>query len=485
MLCRQGESPRPRDRPLLLRRFYDDKLAQASYIVGCQAAGEALVVDPNRDVETYVSAAEAEGMTIRYVSETHIHADFLSGSRELASRTGARLLLSGDGPAEGQYGFASEDGARLVHDGDEVKLGNIGIRVLHTPGHTPEHIAFLITDGAVSDAPMGLLTGDFVFVGDVGRPDLLEKVAGVKDTMEDGARTLYRSLERFRGMPGYLQVLPGHGAGSACGKALGAVPSSTLGYEHLVNWAFQCETEDAFVRAVLQDQPEPPRYFAEMKRRNRDGPALLGGLPRPPRLAPGVLDGLLANGSVVVDIRARDRFAEGHVPGTINIPMGKSFPTWCGWYLPYDRPLHLVAEGPDQACEAVRDLVLIGLDQVVGWFDGDAPEAWRAANGSLQGYDVVSWEVAEREAADGALLVDVRNRTEWNEGHVPGARHIHLGYLRERIDDLPRSRRLLLYCRSGNRSGIGVSVLQAEGFTNVANVEGGIEERRAAGLPVE
>jgi len=470
---------------MLLKRFYDEKLAQASYIVGCQAAGEALVVDPNRDIDAYVEAAEDEDLTIRYVSETHIHADFLSGARELARRTGAHLVLSGDAPPEWQYRFAAEDGARIVHDGDELTLGNVRIRILHTPGHTPEHISFEITDGAVSREPMGLLTGDFVFVGDVGRPDLLEKAAGVKDTMEAGARTLFRSLERVRAMPGWLQVLPGHGAGSACGKALGSVPTSTLGYEQLVNWAFQCATEDDFVRAVLQDQPEPPRYFAEMKRLNRDGPPLIGGLPTPSRLDPPALAGLVKGGAVVVDARIRERFAEGHVPGTINIPMGKSFPNWCGWYLPYDRPIYLIVEGPEQAREAVRDLVLIGLDRVGGWFDGAALDGWREAHGPLETYGVLRWQEAERAVReDGALLVDVRNQTEWNEGHAPGAHHVHLGYLRERAHELPRDRTLLLYCRSGNRSGIGVSVLQAEGFERVANVEGGIEERRAAGFPV-
>lgn len=470
---------------MLLKRFYDDKLAQASYIVGCQAAGEALVVDPNRDVEAYVAAAEDEGLAIRFVSETHIHADFLSGSRELARRTGARLLLSGDAPPEWQYRFAADDGARVVRDGDEVRMGNVRIRVLHTPGHTPEHISFMITDGATSEEPMGLLTGDFVFVGDVGRPDLLEKAAGVKDTMEVGARTLYRSLERVRGMPGYLQVLPGHGAGSACGKALGSVPTSTLGYERLVNWAFQCDTEEDFVRAVLEDQPEPPRYFADMKRLNRDGPPLLGGLPQPPHLDPLALAGLARGGAVIVDARPRERFAVGHVPGTINIPLAKSFPNWCGWHLPYDERIYLIVDGPEQAREATRDLVLIGLDHVGGWFDAGAVEAWRDAHGPLEAYDVLTWEEAERAVAqEGAVLVDVRNRTEWNEGHAPDACHVHLGYLRERAAELPRDRKLLLYCGAGHRSGIGVGLLQAEGLRNVANIEGGIDERRAAGYVV-
>src|SRR5690606_22775832 len=211
---------------MLLRRFFEGSLAQASYMVGCQATGEAIVVDPNRDVDVYLRAAEDEGMTIRQVTETHIHADFLSGARELARRSGATLLLSAEGGDDWQYAFAEEEGARLLRDGDEIRIGNVTLGVLHTPGHTPEHLTFSVTDGAASDRPMGLITGDFLFVGDVGRPDLLERAAGVADTMEEGARRLWASLERVRAMPDYLQIFPGHGAGSACGKALGAVPTS-------------------------------------------------------------------------------------------------------------------------------------------------------------------------------------------------------------------------------------------------------------------
>lgn len=472
---------------MLLRRFYDDKLAQASYMIGCQVTGEAIVIDPNRDAEQYVRAAEEEDMTIRYVTETHIHADYLSGSRELAKRTGATMLLSGEGPPEWQYAFAADDGARLVHDGDEVHLGNILIRVLHTPGHTPEHISFEVTDGAASESPMGILSGDFIFVGDVGRPDLLEKAAGVSNTMETGARVLYESLERFRDFPGYLQILPGHGAGSACGKALGSVPSSTLGYEQMVNWAFQCETEDEFVGLVLQDQPEPPVYFAEMKRMNRDGPPILGGLPDPPRLDAAGLPAVLTSGGTVVDTRDRARFAEAHVPGTINIPLNKEFPNWCGWFLPYDRPVHLIVDGHEAALEAARDMALIGLDRCVGFFQAsDALGTWESERGPLERSKLTDWEGAERAVREeNALYVDVRKQTEWNEGHVPGAVHVHLGYLLDRADELPRDRPLLLYCRSGNRSGMGMSLLQAAGFGDVRNVEGGVVTRGAQLEPLE
>ena len=214
---------------MLLKRFYDDKLAQASYMIGCQVTGEAIVIDPHRDTDVYLRAAKEEGLEIAYVSETHIHADYLSGSRQLAKRTGAELVLSGEGDDTWQYGFTEEAGVRVVQDGDQIKLGNITLEVMHTPGHTPEHISFMVTDGAATSEPMGVLTGDFIFVGDVGRPDLLEKAAGFADTMEASARVLHGSLERFRELPPYLQIFPGHGAGSACGKALGSVPSTTLG----------------------------------------------------------------------------------------------------------------------------------------------------------------------------------------------------------------------------------------------------------------
>ncbi|HJS48211.1 MAG TPA: MBL fold metallo-hydrolase, partial [Gemmatimonadales bacterium] len=286
---------------MIFRRIFDDGLAQAGYLVGCGQAGTAVVVDPLRDLAPYLAAAEQERVRITDVTETHIHADFLSGSRELAARTGARLHLSAEGGTDWQYAFAAADGARLLHDGDEIVVGNVRLRAMHTPGHTPEHLSFLVTDGAAAPEPMGILSGDFVFVGDVGRPDLLEKAAQVAGSAEVGARVLWRSLEKFRALPDRLQVWPGHGAGSACGKGLSAMPQSTVGYERLCNWGVAATDEAGFVAGVLADQPEPPAYFAEMKRRNRTGPAVLGGLPRPSRIAPEDLAARLAAGVVVVD----------------------------------------------------------------------------------------------------------------------------------------------------------------------------------------
>ena len=470
---------------MLLRRFYDDDLAQASFLIGCQATGDAIVVDPHRDSDVYVEAAEREGMVIRYVTETHIHADFLSGSRQLARRAGATLLLSGDGDEDWQYGFAELEGARIVHDGDEIELGNITLRVLHTPGHTPEHVSFMITDGAASTEPMGVLTGDFLFVGDVGRPDLLEKAAGIANTMDAGARVLYGSLQRFRQLPDYLQILPGHGAGSACGKALGSVPTTTLGYEKLVNWAFQCENEDQFVARVLEDQPEPPAYFAHMKRMNRDGPPLLDRLPEPPLMGVDTLAARVQDG-IVVDVRRRDAFAEGHVPGTLSIPHGGDFTNWAGSLLPYDRPIHLIAGDAEQARGVARDMAMIGLDRVEGYWPVSALDVWSRTRGALQTTPVVDWVQAERALRDeGAQLLDVRRQTEWNEGHVALATHVHLGNLRSRLDELPEDRPILVYCRTGQRSAIGAALLQAEGFADVRNVEGGFSDRIRRGLPTE
>src|SRR5690348_15524675 len=365
---------------MLFRRFYDDQLAQASYLIGCQATGEALIVDPNRQVDTYLRGAELEGFRITHVTETHIHADFVSGARELALRTGARLLLSDEGGPDWRYRYAADAGAELLRDDNTFCVGRVAVRVLHTPGHTPEHLAFLVTDTTSATEPMGLLTGDFVFVGDVGRPDLLERAAQVAGSMEIGARQLFRSLRRLAPLPDYLQIWPGHGAGSACGKALGAVPQSTLGYERLFNWAFGIEDEDEFVRAVLAGQPEPPRYFAEMKRINRDGPRIRGDAARPPAVDGAALARALADGALVVDTRAARVYADRAIPGTLNIPANRSFATYAGSLLPYDRDFYLIADDRGSSVgELLRTLAGIGLDRVAGCAGSDLPEQWQAA----------------------------------------------------------------------------------------------------------
>ncbi|MDQ3697841.1 MAG: rhodanese-like domain-containing protein, partial [Gemmatimonadota bacterium] len=442
---------------MLLKRFYDVKLAQASYLIGCQATGEALVVDANRDVEQYMRSAVAEGVRIAHVTETHIHADFVTGSRELAHRTGAALYLSGEGGVDWSYAYAPEAGATLLRDGDTFRAGHVVVRAMHTPGHTPEHICFLVTDSAGADRPMGILSGDFVFVGDVGRPDLLERAAKQAGTMQTAARTLFKSLEKFRALPDYLQLWPGHGAGSACGKGLGAVPQSTVGYEKMFNWALAVGSEDEFVPMVLAGQPEPPPYFAHMKRINKEGPTLLGELPRPRRLAAEQLATLLGAResasppvALVIDIRPAAESARGAVPGTFSIPHNKSFTSWAGWLLPYDRDLYLIVgdAGDDAIDEAVRDLAMIGLDRVAGYFGADSIRAWASAGRPL---DIVR-EIAVSELASmlerGAVTeLDVRAADEWESGHLPGVANIPLGYLTERLDEVPRGSPLVTQCQ--------------------------------------
>jgi hydroxyacylglutathione hydrolase len=460
---------------MFMRMLYNDQLAQASYLVGCAATGEALVIDPNRDLDEYLDFAAREGFRITAVTETHIHADFISGARELAARTGALLYLSAEGTAEWQYAYAADAGANLVRDGDTFMVGNIRLEVLHTPGHTPEHVSFMLSDTANADQPMGLFTGDFVFVGDVGRPDLLERAAGHVGTMEAGARQLYTSWQRFQALPDYLQVWPGHGAGSACGKALGAVPQSTMGYEKRFNWAFQVQDESEFVTRVLEGQPNPPAYFAHMKRINREGPALLTTLAATPRLHLNEMLDVLSAGILVVDTRPADAFAGGHIPGTINIPLGTSFVTWAGWLLPYDRPFTLIVDEHD-AQAMVRDLRLIGLDAPAGYATSGVLAAWAAQCHELatsQWIDPAG--LNELRAREDMRVLDVRERSETALGVIEGCRATPLGYLMGCLDEIPKDRTVAVYCQSGMRSSIAASLLNAHGYPRVVNLAGGFD----------
>ena len=473
---------------MILKRFYNEELAQASYLIGCAASGEALVIDPNRDIEQYLDVARTERLRIAHVSETHIHADFVSGARELAARTGARLYLSGEGGPNWQYAFRREPNVQVVHDGDRFRLGNVVVEIRHTPGHTPEHIIFFITDGAAADEPIGVVTGDFVFVGDVGRPDLLEKAAHVAGTMEGSARDLFRSLQRFKELPDYLQIWPGHGAGSACGKGLSSIPHSTVGYERRFNWAFAIQEEADFVAAVLAGQPEPPRYFGEMKRINRDGPRVRNGDRQPAALGLEQLDRLLERKAVIVDTRRAGEFAAQHIPGTINIPLDRSFATWADWLLPYDTDIHLlIDDGQSNALSgAVRSLALIGLDRVAGYFTDGVLSSWTQSGRELQSVPQLhAADLAALLSRGAAAVVDVRGRSEWEAGHVPGVPNIPLGYLLDHVAELPSDRPVVLLCQGGARSAIAASLLQARGVSRAVNLVGGFVEWQRTGHEVE
>ena len=329
----------------------------------------------------------------------------------------------------------------------------------------------MITDTAGADKPMGVFTGDFIFVGDIGRPDLLEEAAGFKGTKEPGARQQFKSVERFKNLPDYLQIWPAHGAGSACGKALGAVPSTTLGYEKLFNPAFQFGEEEQFVRWLLSGQPEAPWYFAQMKKVNELGTALLRDLPKPMQLNRSALDAALKAGHLVVDLRNRDEYATAHVPGTINVPANNNlFSTFIGWFVDYDRPLYLIAPSTNGIEEQIKALRAIGIDNIPGYF---SPTVVKEGAAALP--VITAQELADRLPVNGLTIVDVRGLSEYTEKHIVGAQHIPLGYLPQHLNEVPKDKTVVTQCATGYRSQIAASLLRARGFRNVITLNEGID----------
>ncbi|WJP97910.1 MBL fold metallo-hydrolase [Macrococcus bovicus] len=438
---------------MYFKSFFNGPLAQMSYIVGCQKTGEAIIIDPLRDLTPYIEAAESENLAIKYVTETHIHADFASGLREAVNRLGAKAYVSGLGGEDWQY--KDVEAERLV-EGDVIKVGNVKLEVLHTPGHTPESISFLLTDNQ-SDIPMGLFTGDFIFVGDVGRPDLLETAAGVKDSTAIGAKQMYQSLKKMADLPDYIQIWPGHGAGSACGKSLGAVPVTTLGYERVNSWAFQYEDEESFIQALTSEQPEPPYYFKEMKRINRDGVR--------PYSAEPVMPVAELTAPVILDLRPKEVFAENGSKG-INVPYNKKFLSFAGWYLNYEEPLQLIGNF-EVVQQAADELKLIGFDTVTGYLPGNK------VNGP--GYEQIESADFKRKDKEGINILDVRTQKEWDDSHFDGAKHLHFGKLL--AEDIPFSQddRIYVHCQSGVRSAIAMSILERLGYKQAINIKGGYE----------
>ncbi|HSU95953.1 MAG TPA: MBL fold metallo-hydrolase [Gemmatimonadaceae bacterium] len=360
---------------MIFRRFYDDSLAQASYMIACERSAEAIVIDPNMDVEMYLRAARDERVRVTAVTETHIHADFASGARALAAATGAQLHVSGEGGNGWQYSFAHEPGVNILHAGDEITNGMVRLDVHHTPGHTPEHLTFVLTDRARSDVPVGAVTGDFIFVGDVGRPDLLERAAGLAGTMRNSAASLYASIQAFKRLPDHLQIWPGHGAGSACGKAMSSAAQSTLGYERVANWALAPMTESEFVDRVLEGQPPAPPYFGAMKARNRDAT-----VPRkvalPRMMTSDEVAGLgVDDNALIVDVRNEDEWGRGHIQNAMLIPVS-SLHTRLG-EIPRDRAIVLHCQRGSRSAVAAATLDAFGYDDVHELSGGMS--AWEAA----------------------------------------------------------------------------------------------------------
>jgi len=473
---------------VFMRMIYDEKLAQAAYLIGCQHTGEAVVIDPERDVDRYIDLAAANDLRIVATAETHIHADFVSGSRELAERIDAMVYVSDEGDADWKYqwldkkiGGGSYDHT-LLKDGDAFHIGNIEFTVIHTPGHTPEHLVFLITDhGANATAPIGMATGDFVFVGDLGRPDLLETAAGQAGAMEPSARRLFTTVRKLDAIPDFVQVWPAHGAGSACGKALGAVPTSTVGYEKRFNPAIQAaSSEEDFVDFILTGQPEPPLYFANMKRDNKNGPAVLGGLPKPARVSVDDVRMIDARQVAIIDTRPWALFRDGHIAGSLSFPLTRSFNTDAGSMVKDTDEICLIIDEPDLD-EAIRDLIRIGLDNIRGW----CPAADVTATAGLATIEEVDVDEAVRLVESKQVRVlDVRRQTEFTDGHLPDAVNISHTRLAGRMPDVPADSRLLVHCRSGARSARATAFLHRAGY-DVVNLAGGMLAWTKAAAQIE
>jgi len=448
------------------RPYYLGCLAHASYLIGDR--NDAVVIDPQRDVDQYLADAAALGLTIRHVIETHLHADFVSGHVELAGRTGADIWL---GPGSGAA-FAH----RVARDGDELRVGRLVLRFLETPGHTPESISILLLD---SSDPRMIFTGDTLFAGDVGRPDL---VASRGFSAAQMASMLYDSLhEKILPLPDAVEVWPAHGAGSACGRAIGDERSTTVGIQRRVNWALADMSREQFVADLTSNLPEVPRYFTHDAALNRQGARPVDQLPAPQPLSPEEVD---ASGALVLDVREAGDWAAEHVPGSLDIGLHGAFASWAGALVSPDQPIVLVAAGPDEEKEAFTRLARVGLEQVAGTL---SLAAWRAAGRRLAHVPRLEpRELADRMVrGEEMLVIDVRRPVEHESGHIPGARNIPVTELATRLAELDPAVPIAVACASSYRSAAAAGILERGGFTVVADLAGGVSAWIAAGLPVD
>lgn len=457
-------------------------LAIYSYMVGDEKTKQCAVIDPTRDVEEYLQLARREGLRITHALETHVHADFVSGSAELKARLGGEMevVVSGLGGAEWTPPYAD----RVVRDGDEIRLGSVRLKAVATPGHTYEHVAWALFDNSRSqDTPWLIFSGDFLFVGDVGRPDLLGEEARQKL-----AHQLYESVFGvLPGLPDFTEVFPAHGAGSLCGKAIGSRSSTSLGFERRFSGALQQRDEPEWVAALLKGMPIAPPYFRRMKKVNAEGPKVLG--PEQPgqrRFTARQVRDRVCEHCLIVDVRPKEAFAAAHIPGSVNIPLGHNLPTWAGWVLPYDRPTLIVPDDPADVPEVVTHLLRVGFDDVQGYLEGGLGD-WETNGYDLGRLETISVHDLATRLKDNArrpFVLDVRTDSEWDGGHIDGAHHIHGGKLQERMGEVPRDRPVAVICGSGYRASIASSFLKREGYQEVSNVLGGMSAWNAAGLPV-
>lgn len=452
---------------MYFEQFYLGCLAHASYMLG--SGGEAAVVDPQRDVDLYLQAAQEQGLKIRHIFETHLHADFVSGHKELAARTGANIYIG------------ERAGARFAHlglrDGSEVKFGDVHITALETPGHTPEAVCLVVRDLDKSPEPALVLTGDTLFIGDVGRPDLSRQY-----TAEQLAAMLYDSLhEKLLRLPDHVLVYPAHGAGSLCGRNMRSDRFSTIGSERLTNPALQVKDRDDFVRQLTANLPPRPAYFVEDAELNRAGAASLEELPPLPAIAPDRVPALIRDGANFLDTRPSEEFAAGHVPGSINIPLAGQFATWAGIVLGLQGRPVLIAESPQQLAESRMRLARVGIEECAGCVMGGV-EAYRLAGLPL----AILQQMSARDVygkITGFQVLDVRREAEWQAGHIEDALWWPLDRFSSELPQLERETPIAVHCKSGYRSAIASSLLLRAGYQNVTNIVGGFDAWCEAGLP--
>lgn len=455
---------------MFVQQFYVDGIAHLSYLLGGKTS--CAIVDPKRDVEDYLAAAKAMGLKITHILETHLHADFVSGHMDLAKRTGAAIYAPRSGGCK--YPHVA------VAEGDAFELEDMRIEVLDTPGHTPDCVCYVVTDRSRGEEPVAVFSGDTLFVGDVGRPDLFPGRG------EELATSLFENLRKLMRLPDTCLVYPAHGAGSLCGKAMGAMRVSTIGYERAHNPALQHKTLDAFTKALLSGMPEAPDHFARCSDINRRGPALVADMAAPKPLSPAEVQALASQGHVVLDVRDYASFGGAHVPGAINIDAAHNFSTFAGWLLPPDRPIILVAHSASEVPDLASMLRRVGLDNVAGYLDGGMGP-W--ITGGLPVARIPTLTVHEAQEACQSntpiVFLDVRAAGEWNASHIEGAVHMPLPATRTQFGELDKEATIALVCKSGARASTAGSILQQKGFRNLAVVAGGMTAWVAAGFTPE
>src|ERR1700722_14655158 len=451
-------------------QFYLGCLAHASYMLASE--GEAIVVDPQRDVEIYLKAAEAQHVSIRHIFETHLHADFVSGHRELAVRTGAQIYIGAQAGATFPH--------VAVHDGFHLQVGRLALRVLETPGHTTESIFLVVADEEKSPEPWAILTGDTLFLGDVGRPDLSKKY-----TAAQLAGMLYDNLHnKILTLPDHVLVYPAHGAGSLCGRNMRAERVSTIGTERLTNYALRINSREEFIQQLTSNLPARPEYFLQDAEINRPGAPALADLPRLEAVQPADLQTILADGGIALDVRTGEQFAAGHVPRSVNIALSGQFASWAGALLGLAARPVLIAESEENVGEARMRLARVGLEGAQGYLKGGLV-AWERAGLPLSKIPQVDAQgLSKRLQGQSVQVLDVRREPEWDAGHIEGATWWPLDNFKVAPPEIDRDIPIAVHCKGGYRSMIACSLLQRAGFQNVVNVVGGFDAWQQAGLAV-